>query len=72
MSTVARFKQREHTRQGMLTHLQVDNPLGGILLTKTAEGWEWRYYGDVEVVDLVGAMEMVKHDLLTDYAEQAR
>jgi hypothetical protein len=53
-----------HSPPGMVHHLREDKPRGGILITKVGDGWEWRYFGDSTVVEMVGAMEMVKDDLL--------
>lgn len=66
MSNVTRIKARDaHSLQGLKHHMAVDKPDGGLLLTKVGDSWEWRFYGDITVVEMVGGMEMVKHDFLT-------
>lgn len=63
MSNVVKMGIDAHSSRGMLQHLATDSPTGGALITRVGNSWEWRYYGDVAVVELVGAMEMVKLDL---------
>lgn len=72
MSNVTRIRAPDaHSLRGVLDHALNDKPVAGIFITRVGDGWEWRYYGDVMVSELVGALEMVKHDLLCRDWEQS-
>lgn len=72
MNKVVKITHKAHSAQGALMHLGADKPDSGILITRVSDGgWEWRFFGEATVVELIGAMEMVKEGLLADYRKQS-